>query len=208
MTLWKGKKEKAIGYAGAVLVLGIVLMAFLFMGGGEMIGLDFGNGNGSFSLPWDDPGGAVEGTFGSYGNFMLIILIGAIAVLLSMQKVKPLLDRLREGEEKEEDLEDQVSHAVDRAITQLKEGKDVKSSILRCYQQMCIILEKKGVEYYDFMTPREFEKYAINKLDITESKVLEIRELFELAQYSTHSLGDKERDRAVNSLEELRKELE
>lgn len=208
IAIWKGFKDESMSaYLVGVALIGVLLLATFFLGAGEMITEEVqGNGEGP-SIPWGDPGGFIETTFGGFGTFMLIILVGAIITFLIAQRAIPLLKSSTENKEDEKGLEDQLSSTVDSAVTELREGKDVHSTIIRCYQQMCLILEKKGAKNFEFMTPREFEKQAIRTLDVSPSKISEIRKVFELAKYSSYRLGEEERKRAVNALKELRKEL-
>ncbi|MBS3781592.1 MAG: DUF4129 domain-containing protein [Candidatus Thermoplasmatota archaeon] len=209
IAIWQGLKgEKMFPHLAAIAIIGAFFLVVTFLGGGgEMISEEIGgNGEGIF-IPWDDPGGYMETTFGNFGTLLLIILVGGILAFLLVQRVIPMISSSTESEEDEEKLEDQLSSTVDSAVTELREGKDVHSTILRCYQKMCLILEEEGAKNFDFMTPREFEKQAMRTLDVSTSKITEIREVFELAKYSNYRLGDEERDRALKSLKELRKEL-
>ena len=211
ISIWKlFKDERASPYIAGVAVIGLVLFVVLFLGGGTEAGIpvDIGDNGEIPSIPWDDPGGYIETAFGGFGTFILIILIGGIVAFLLAQKVIPFMKSSPEREEEEKGLEDQLSSTMDQAVTELRQGKDVHSTILRCYQRMCLILEEKGAKNFKFMTPREFEKQALRTLDVSTSKITEIREVFELAKYSGYELGEKERKKALNALKELRNELE
>ncbi len=203
---WKGFGRKEI-MAGLMVLGGAVLFTQLYdyFYSDEADPLSPG-GTGEEApqiLPWDEPGAIVETVFGSWGTFLLFFLIMAFLAFILYQKVKPMIDS-GEDEEVEKDL---VS-AVDTTITELHKGKDVEATILRCYQRMCMILEEKGVEYSDFLTPREFERRAITYLDVPKNRIFDLRGLFEIAKYSDHRLGDEDRERAVKSLKALREEIE
>jgi len=209
LAIWKGlKDDKLSPYLGAVALIGVFLFSVIFLGGGgEMISEEIGGNGDGISIPWDDPSGYIETTFGGFGTLLLIILVGGILAFLLVQRVIPIIKSSSESKEDEEKLEDQLSSTVDSAVKELREGKDIYSTILRCYQRMCWILEEEGAKNFEFMTPREFEKQAIRTLDVSISRVTEIREVFELAKYSNHQLGKEERERALKALKGLRKEL-
>lgn len=209
LAIWKGvKNERMSPYIGAVAVVGIFFLAVILFGrGGEMIDQEVGGNGDDPSISFPDPGRYLETTFGDFGTFMLVILIGGIIAFLLVQKAIPVIRSSTKKEEDEKELEDQLSSTVDRAVTELREGKDVYSTVLRCYQRMCLALEKKGAKNFEFMTPREFEIHAVKTLGVSASKISEIREVFELAKYSGHKLEEKERDKAMKALKELRKEL-
>ncbi|MFP3872270.1 MAG: DUF4129 domain-containing protein [Candidatus Natronoplasma sp.] len=157
---------------------------------------------------WDKTGGATIDQVGAGGLMLVMILVLGGGFFLYQKLGLSWLSSEEEKAEKKEKMESDISSTVDKTITELHEGKDIKSSILRCYQRMCIILEEKGVDNEDFMTPREFERTATEKLAVPRSKISNIREIFEVAKYSSHQLEEKEKERAVNGLKELRDELE
>ncbi|MBS3789611.1 MAG: DUF4129 domain-containing protein [Candidatus Thermoplasmatota archaeon] len=161
----------------------------------------------SFTYVWDETGGSVESVGGP--GLLILVMISLLALgFFTYQKLRPvyLFDSVKEDDE--EQIESEITSTVDEAINNLHDGKDVESTILRCYQSMCRILEEEGVENEDFMTPREFEMIANKKLTISSSKISNIREIFELAKYSSHELGEKEKNRALEDLKGLREELD
>jgi len=152
--------------------------------------------------------GALWGGFGGPGFFMLILIsIFAIGFVLYQKFELYHLFELSDKEEEEKSMESDISSTVDKAISELHEGKDIKETIMRCYQRMSTILEEEGIKNEDYMTPREFEKVANENLDVATSKISSIREIFELAKYSSHRLEEREKERVLEDLEALRDEL-
>ncbi|MBS3781966.1 MAG: DUF4129 domain-containing protein [Candidatus Thermoplasmatota archaeon] len=151
--------------------------------------------------------GTVIGEVGRPGLFMLILISMFGLGFFLYQKFE--LYRLFDLRDKEEEIsmESDISSTVDKAISDLHEGKDIKETIMRCYQRMSTILEEEGIKNEDYMTPREFEKAANENLDVPTSKISSIREIFELAKYSSHILEEREKERVVEDLEALRDEL-
>jgi len=156
---------------------------------------------------WEEAG-FTFGDFEGPGIFMLILIsvFGLGFFLYQKYDLSRLFDFEDDGEDKKE-IESDVSSAVDKAIRDLLEGKDIESTIMECYNQMSIILEEKGIRDEKHMTPREFENAAIENLDVTTSKISRIREIFELAKYSSHRLKEKDKERVIGDLEALRDEL-
>lgn len=154
------------------------------------------------SYIWDEIDAAAESVGGP--GILLLAFISILAIgFFTYQRFgqdHPFESTTAEGEEMEKD----ITSTVDRAITEIHQGKDVKSTILRCYQQMCLILEEKGVENEEFMTPREFENQATKKLSAPRSEISRIREIFEVAKYSSHRLGEEEKDRVLEDLKGLK----
>lgn len=106
-----------------------------------------------------------------------------------------------------EKVEDSLSSTLTKAIDELHDGENVRSTIIRCYKEMSNILEKSGAQNKDFKTPREFKDETIQKLPFQEDVISDITYLFEEARYSPHQLGENERDRALEHLKKLKEDL-
>lgn len=158
------------------------------------------------SYVWDEVGLTVESVGGPGVILLIMISILGMAFLIYRRYSRDHLFGSRKAGEKKE-VEEQITSTVDKTITDLHQGKDVESAILRCYQEMCLILREEGVEDKDFMTPRELEKTALKKLDLPRSNLSGIREIFELVKYSAHLLGEEEKERALQDLETLKEVL-
>lgn len=138
------------------------------------------------------------------GVVLLPILIIALVLLFFYSDIKRLF-RPQKVEEKE--VEEEFSKTVKDAIEDLYKGKDVRSTIIRCYQKMCLILEDSGITNEDFITPREFENKALDKLDVSERTIKDLTGTFEEARYSNHHLGEEKRKRALRDLHNLQEGL-
>ncbi len=102
----------------------------------------------------------------------------------------------------------QVRDTIDRTLNELYTGKDVRSTIIRCYAEMSYYLEEKGVRERKFFTSREFRANALRKLSIDPRLLYNLTRMFEEARYSTHPLGKYEKRKAIENLESLKKELD
>ncbi|MFW6040325.1 MAG: DUF4129 domain-containing protein [Thermoplasmatota archaeon] len=148
----------------------------------------------------------------TYGNWILLILI---SLILGVMMINFISNKKENGfeefdynvdeEEKEEIISD-FFETVDNTIQKLTERGDIKATIIECYREMCIILEKNSrISFKDFMTPREFERKTIEKLGISEIRELTI--LFQEARYSDHKLSEEKRDEAINVLRTFKTRL-
>ncbi|MFW5945769.1 MAG: DUF4129 domain-containing protein [Candidatus Natronoplasma sp.] len=108
----------------------------------------------------------------------------------------------------EKAIEDSLSSTLDKAITEIGKGSDVRITIINSYHEMTKILEEKGAENDDYMTPREFKDQIIREIPDAENFVSNITFLFEEARYSPHELKEKDRKEVIRHLEELREELQ
>lgn len=134
--------------------------------------------------------------------------IGILILLSSILALIFFFIRHKKLSEQSSETEKDISSTADRAITELHEGDDVRDIIMRNYQKMLIILEKEGVQQEISFTPRELEKIALSRLQLSEGTIDEMTRLFEEAKYSDHRLGEKERSRALDNFKRIKNELE
>lgn len=153
----------------------------------------------------------VRGVTGIGGQNMGLLVIASlliiIGVFITIPKIVSYIRSKKEVEEETSEIEQDLSQSVDRAIKDLKKGKDTRSTIIRCYQKMCFILEDYGVTYDRYMTPREFENNAVLNLNFSRSTISELTTIFEEARYSPHSLTESQRKAALKNLKSLKEEI-
>ncbi len=189
---WKGhiSKKWTFGLYGVCAAVGGLTIYLFQMGSGVEHAQDNVSG-----------GGGITGVF-------IFLMISALAVGYLLYQKYDIFDLLGRFEEEEESIESDISSTVEKAITDISEGKDIRETIMRCYEQMGLILEHEGVADEEYMTPREFEEAANKTLDVETSKISRIREIFELARYSSHELREKDKNEVIEDLEALRDELQ
>ncbi len=98
--------------------------------------------------------------------------------------------------------------AVNKTIEDLEAGRDVRSAILACFQRFCELLGSRGITEQGALTPRELEALAVHRLRVSSKDSQILTGVFEEARYSTHPLGEPDRQRALESLGEIRAALE
>jgi hypothetical protein len=98
--------------------------------------------------------------------------------------------------------------AVNKTIQDLEAGRDVRSAILACFQRFCELLGSRGITEQGALTPRELESLAVHRLRVSSKDSQILTGVFEEARYSTHPLGEPDRQRALESLGEIRAALE
>ncbi len=129
------------------------------------------------------------------------------SVALDHMEREALLEADQEdGKTEEEELEESLTSTLDKAISGLDEGDEVRSTIIRCYREMSQLLEKKGAKNESFMTPREFKNETIDEIPMFKKIISEITFLFEEARYSPHRLREKDRDIVLSHLKKLKEE--
>jgi len=135
----------------------------------------------------------------------LIVVIGGIFFIAP--RIKTYLKENKHDGRDQNQIEEDISESVEKAIRDLNEGKDIRSTVIRCYQKMSYVLEDQGVTYDKFMTPREFEKSALKNLDMSRDTISDLTDIFEEARYSSHSLTEYQRKAALKNLKSLREEI-
>ncbi len=111
-------------------------------------------------------------------------------------------------ESEEETIEDSLTSTLNRAINEIGEGSDVRTTVINSYNEMTRLLEEKGAENDASMTPREFKDEIIKEIPAAENFVSNITFLFEEARYSPHELEEKDRKEVIHQLEELKGKLQ
>jgi hypothetical protein len=103
--------------------------------------------------------------------------------------------------------DDEAKAVLQAAVISLYAGEDPRSTIIRTYQQMCLLVQVGKLEEEPYLTPREFADRAVAELGWKKGPLDELTSLFEEARYSGHVLGDVEKDRAIASFERVREGL-
>lgn len=119
-----------------------------------------------------------------------LVLIVAIAatVLLRRRRSK----RLRE-----------FSNIFGYAAELLAAGDEIRQAIFTCYEGLVTVLQRRGFLRRDFETVREFEVAIRQALPIREEALVSLDRVFEEARYSSHELGESERERAKAALADV-----
>lgn len=98
---------------------------------------------------------------------------------------------------------DQLAAEAQRALDTLHAGADVKDTVLRCYFEMSrILVERRGLERAQGMTPREFER-QLKTTGLPRASVEQLTRLFERVRYSTRAASQQDEQLAIASLEAI-----
>jgi hypothetical protein len=168
------------------------------IGGGS--GATGGGGNGTANAT--NPSGVrVIMTFAIFAigfSAVLLAVVGTIAIS-RMRATRLKYDKSAQAKE--------MAETIQRALDTVYTGSDVRSTVMRCYTEMCKVMAKHGVTEEQHLTPREFEVLIKGSLDISETHLHELVTVFEEARYSDHAMSDADSQRALRSLEKVKGEL-
>lgn len=208
--MYRTEKWMDIQTGAVIVIILIVLLLNLFIyhqgvGGPEsVLPVPETNGGGTF---FSGGGRVSEVVLENKGTLILTILSSTIVGILVFTNLKSYFTSDK-TEELEKDFEVDMSSTVEEAIRGLYKGKDVNSTIIRCYQNMCYILEESGVSNDAFITPRELQKKTVSELNVSEGAISDLTKLFEKGRYSIHAMDEDDRKRAIKDLKRLKKEIE
>jgi hypothetical protein len=101
-----------------------------------------------------------------------------------------------------------LAAAVEESLEDLRAEPDARRAIVRCYARFERVAADSGVERKPWHTPMEFMREALPRLPVPRGTVPTLTGLFELARFSHRALGPRERDRALDALDEIKASIE
>lgn len=133
----------------------------------------------------------VSNTASIVTGFLLLLLVIAAGWLLWRRLHPPSL------------LLEQIGTQAEAALEELRSGGNFRNTILRCYAEMCQVLNReRGIQRDRGMTPREFEQH-LQQAGLPAEPVRRLTRLFERVRYgATEPLPEEERE-AFACLEDI-----
>lgn len=102
-----------------------------------------------------------------------------------------------------------MTAAIEESMARIRYGDDIRASIVATYRKLCSILREHGSQIEPFQTPREFEKVVLSKFrDMPARHLHRLTLLFEESIYSMHQFTEKDRNDALDCLENIKSYLE
>lgn len=140
------------------------------------------------------------------------LVLPALVILIAIASVVLVWRFMRRGDGPtvtiaERTTEEDARTVLGDAVGRLHAGEDPRSTIIRAYQQMCLLVQVGKLGDEPFLTPREFARQAVDKLGWERAPLEDLTLLFEEARYSDHVLGEVQKERAVASFERVREGL-
>ena len=104
---------------------------------------------------------------------------------------------------------DELAEIFSYTAELLAAGDAIREAIFHCYEELCGVLMSHGHLRRDFETVREFEM-AIRKAmpTLSEESLTALDNMFEIARYSRHELGDGHRSQATAALQRAIAEIQ
>jgi hypothetical protein len=148
---------------------------------------------------------------------VLGVLLGVPALLILLFVARRLIDWLIDAPESsgEPDPEPEylrrdfalVEDAIASAIAEMDLGTDARAAIIACWVHFERAAESVGIERDSSDTPADLVRKLLSRHDLDGSALNRLTEAYLLARYSTHEVGEADRDRARDALVALRTQL-
>ena len=140
------------------------------------------------------------------------LLLPAVVMIIALASIVLVWRFLRQKEAAidtgTDRRQEQAMEVLERAMKSLYAGEDPRSTIIRTYQQMCLLVQVGKIDEEPFLTPKDFAVRAVKELGWKEGPLVDLTMLFEEARYSDHEMGESQKERAIVSLERLKDDLE
>ncbi len=140
----------------------------------------------------------------------VMLAIGAVAgiaiAIFAISQITQLRTESLSGIDMEA-MTEEVGQTIQKAMDDMTSGTDVRSSIMRCYSDMCKLASKHGISDEEHLTPREFESMVGSRLPIEDEKLHDLILIFEEARYSDHDLSEEMRNKAIIALGSIKDDL-
>ena len=138
----------------------------------------------------------------TFGALALLAGVGALALAVWVA----FSDRLTEWwtEASREEPPSPLAEVVAESVEDLSTEPDARRAIIRCYARFERVAADSGLARRPWLTPMEFLLEALSRLRLPRGAAQTLTGLFELARFSNRALGEPERVRALQALDEIR----
>ncbi len=102
---------------------------------------------------------------------------------------------------------EEVAHALDESIDDLRNDPDLRRAIIAAYARMEHALARAGIARHPSEAPFEYMERALRSLDTSADGAQRLTGLFEWAKFSHHEPEPAMRDEAIAALVAVRDEL-
>jgi len=99
-------------------------------------------------------------------------------------------------------------NAVEIGLDDLLREPDPRRAVIVCYRRLEQVLEQHGLPRAPWQTPVEYVHVALQRFRLPAARLRGLTTLFELAKFSAHTLGEREKQTAVEALRTVKTTLE
>ena len=129
-----------------------------------------------------------------------LVLAGGAVVLVRVRR--PLPRDVFGGS-----LEEELAVAVETTIEDLRAERDARRAVIAAYASMERVLAAHGLARRRAETPFEYLARILRELNVRESAVRSLTQLFEYAKFSAHDIDAGMKEEAITALSDVRDDL-
>ena len=130
-----------------------------------------------------------------------LVLLGGVWVVVRR-------DRRPEPSTPGESVEEELARAIGSTIDDLRGERDARRAVIAAYANMEQILASHGLARSRAEVPYEYLARVLRVLQVSESSVRSLTELFEYAKFSPHEIDEAMKEHAIASLVAVQEELQ
>jgi hypothetical protein len=136
----------------------------------------------------------------------LALGLGALVLLGGVWVVRR--ERGREPAAPEASVEEELARAIGSTIDDLRREPDARRAVIAAYANMERILASHGLSRGRAEVPFEYLARVLRVLQVNESSIRSLTELFEYAKFSPHEIDETMKEQAIESLVAVKEDLE
>ena len=129
-----------------------------------------------------------------------LVLLGGVWVVVRRE-------RQPEPGVPEESVEEELARAIGSTIDELRQERDARRAVIAAYANMERILASHGLARGRAEVPYEYLARVLGVLQVSESSVRSLTELFEYAKFSLHDIDQTMKEQAIESLVAVKEDL-
>jgi Domain of unknown function (DUF4129) len=145
------------------------------------------------------PGRTAEFNWWIAGGVGGLLLIGGVWLVARRRPLEPLPAG--------ESVADALSDVAAASIDDLRREGDPRRAVIAAYANMERVLAQHGLPRLRAEAPFEYLARILRQLEVSESSVHRLTELFEYAKFSTHEIDAEMKEQAIDAFGALRDEL-
>lgn len=207
--------EKAIVVALPALFFAGVIAAVILVGGGHG-GATSHSASVSNTLTTAAPGTSApapkpaNGPSGTSGPGITVALIAAAVILATVGAALVVIRRRSRPSSGMPGRRTQpaVAAALEWSLDDLRREPDPRRAVIAAYARMERLLGDHGVRRHAWEAPLEYLNRVLGRVTVGDRAAEQLTGLFQEAKFSPHAVGEPERERAVEILTSMRRELD
>jgi hypothetical protein len=132
-------------------------------------------------------------------SFVGLVLIGGTLVYIRLRRLPQL--------ELQSTLPEDLARAMETTIDDIRREPDARRAVIAAYANMERVMAVHGHARRRAETPLEYLARVLRGLDVRESAVRQLTQLFEYAKFSAHEIDSAMKEEAIVALEAVRDDL-